>query len=168
MQLMSGRAIRITARIVFVLCGLTTLLTVVPYALLQGADLPYQSEWVAFVAVLGLVGGFSVVVALLPLAWIAKVCGKNRDDDSLFSKPLRLLGGFALVFYLVGVVAHFAPRTWNLPDQLMFCLCPMYLVRMTIDPSPLWVFLILAPMNAAVFGALGATLGFARMTLRRH
>jgi len=40
---------------------------------------------------------------------------------------------------------------------------------MTIDPPPVVIFFLLAPMNAAVFGALGAALGYARLALhRRH
>jgi hypothetical protein len=167
MRLMSARAIRITARIVFVLGGLTTLLTGVPYTLLRGEDLPYQSEWVVFAAGLGLVGGCSVVLALLPRSWIAKVCGKQREDASLFSVPLKVLGTLAVVFYLVALVAYFVPHTWNLSLQLMLCLCPMYLLRMTFDPLPVWVFLVLAPMNAAVYGSLGLTLEYVWLALRR-
>ena len=43
---MSGRAIRTTSRIAFFLCGLISLLTGVPFLMLQGAELPVQSEWV--------------------------------------------------------------------------------------------------------------------------
>lgn len=167
MRLMPGRAIRITARIVFVLCGFTTLLTGVPYALLRGEDLPYQNEWIVFVLVLGLVGGFTVLVAIVPSWWTAKAFGKARDDESPFSTPLKFLGTFALVFYLIAVIAHLAPHRWGLPTQLMLCLCPMYLVRMTFDPSAVWVFLILAPMNAAAFGSIGVAIGYLGLAFRR-
>jgi hypothetical protein len=50
----------------------------------------------------------------------------------------------------------------------MLLLCPMYFVKMTIDPSPVAIFFLLAPMNAAVFGAAGATLGFALLAFRRQ
>jgi len=165
---MGGRATRITARIVLLLCGLITLFTGVPYAMMQGEDLPFQSEWVIFAGALGLVGGFTVMVSLLPRSWIAKACGKARDEESLLTLPLKLLGGFAAVFYLFALVAFFAPHTWNLDPQLMLFLCPMYLVRMTFDPSPAWVWLILAPMNAAVYGALGVSLGCVWMILHRR
>ena len=69
--------------------------------MLRGADLPVQSEWVGFVAVLALVGVFSVTVAVLPRSWIAKACGRDRDDGRLFSTPMKLLGILAAVFYLV-------------------------------------------------------------------
>ena len=67
---------------------------------------------------------------------------------------------FAGVFYLVAVFAYFSPNRWNLNPQLMLALCPMYLVKMTFDPSPAAIFLLLAPMNAAVYGSLGLTSGY--------
>ena len=158
---MAGRAIRITSRIVFLVCGSISLLTGAPYVMLQGVDLPVQGEWVIFVVALALVGVFSVAVAVFPRSWIARLCKKDRDDERLFSAPLKLLGYFAAVSYLVALVAYLAPHRWNLDPQLMFALCPMYLVKMTIDPSLVAVFFLLAPMNAAVYGSLGLSLGYA-------
>jgi hypothetical protein len=167
MRAMTGRAIRITARIVFCVCGLISLLTAVPYALLRGTDLPVQSEWVLFVAGLAAVGIFSVTVSVVPRAWIARFCKKDRDDERLFGLPLKVLGGFAAISYLVAIFAYFAPQTWNLNPQLMLVLCPMYLVRMTFDPSPTLTFFLLGPMNAAVYGAIGMILGYARLAWAR-
>lgn len=157
---MSGRSVRISSRILFCICGLVSLFTAVPYTLLRGTDLPVQSEWVIFVAVLGVLGVFSVTVSLLPRAWIAKVCGRDRDDERLFALPLKLLVIFAAIAYCVAVFAHFAPHTWKLNPQLMLALCPMYLLRMTFDPSPALVFFLLAPMNAAVYGSLGVMFAY--------
>jgi hypothetical protein len=165
---MSGRAIRTTARITFFFCGLISLVTSVPYAALRGAELPVQSEWVLFVIALALVGIFSVMVAVLLRSWIAKACGRDRDDERLFSAPLKLLGIFAVISYFVALVAYLAPHSWNLNPQLMLVLCPMYLVRMNFDPSLVATFLLLAPMNAAVYGSLGLSLGYARLALRKR
>ncbi len=164
---MPGRAIRVTSRIAFLLCGLTSLLTAAPFVMLRGAELPVQSEWVIFAAALGLVGVCGVTLAVLPRSWIAKVCKKDRDDARLFLVPLKLLGGFAAISYLVALVAFLAPHRWNLDPQVMFPLCPLYFVKMTFDPSLVFVFFVLAPMNAAVYGALGLTLGHAWLALRR-
>jgi len=166
MRLVAGRAIRITSRIVFFGCGLISLLTGVPHAMLRGVDLPVQSEWVIFVVALALVGLFSLALALLPRSLSAKVCKKDRDDERLFSTPLKLLGGFAAISFLLALVAYFAPHSWNLNPQLMLALCPMYVVKMTFDPSPISIFLLLAPMNAAVYGSLGVTLGYAGLAFR--
>jgi hypothetical protein len=163
---MRGRALRITARVAFFLCGVISLITAAPYVLLRGVDLPVQSEWIPFAVVLALLGVVSLTAALLPRSWIAKACKTDRDDQRLFSAPLRLLGVFAAISYLVALVAYLAPRSWNLSPQWMLLLCPMYFVKMTIDPAPVAIFFFLAPMNAAVYGALGATLGYARLAFR--
>jgi hypothetical protein len=168
MHPMARRVVTISARIAFIVCGLVTLLTGVPYALLRGEDLPVASEWIIFVTALALIGGFSTVVALLPRSWIAKACQRERDDDRLFSAPLKLLGIFAAVSYLIAVGAWFAPRTWNLDPLLMLSLCPLYLIRMTLDPPPLFIFCVLSPMNAAVYGSLGVMVGYARLRFRRR
>jgi hypothetical protein len=165
---MPGRAIRITSRVVFFVCGLVSLLTGVPYAMLRGVDLPVQSEWVIFVIALALVGLFSLTLAFLPRSWIANICKKDRDDQRLFSVPLKLLGCFAAGSYLVALVAYFAPHTWDLNTQVMLALCPMYVVRMTFDPSPAAILLLLAPMNAAVYGSLGLVLGYALLAFRER
>jgi hypothetical protein len=170
---MAGRAIRATSRIAFFLCGAISLFTGVPFLMMRGEDLPVQSEWVIFVVVLALVGLFSVTLAVLPRSWIAKGCNqdrgkKDRDDAQLFSSLLKWLGGFAGISYLVALVAYLAPHRWNLDPQLMLALCPMYLVRMTLDPSLRITFFLLAPMNAAVYGSLGLTLRYAWLAFRKR
>jgi hypothetical protein len=87
---MAGGAIRTTSRIAFFLCGLISLFTGVPFLMMRGTELPVQSERVIFVAILGLVGVFSVTLAALPRSWIAKVCKKDRDDQQLFLEPLKM------------------------------------------------------------------------------
>jgi len=136
--------------------------------MLRGAELPVQSEWVIFVVVLAVVGGFSVIVAVLPRSWIARACKKDRDDAQLFSAPLKLLGAFALISYFVAVVAFLAPHRWDLNTQLMFSLCPLYFLKMAFDPSLVATFFLLAPMNAAVFGSLGLTVGYARLAFGKR
>jgi hypothetical protein len=158
---MPGRALRATSRIAFLSCGLISLFTGVPYAMLRGVGLPVQSEWIIFVVALAVIGIFSVTIGVLPRSWIAKACRKDPDDQRLFSVLRKVLAIFAGVFYLVAVFAYFSPNRWNLNPQLMLALCPMYLVKMTFDPSPVAIFLLLAPMNAAVYGSLGITFGYA-------
>lgn len=163
---MSGRAIRTLSRIVFLLCGLISLLTGVPYVMLRGIDLPVQSEWVIFVVALALVGFFSVALAVMPRSWIAKACRKDRDDERLFSLPLGILATFAAVFYLLALVAYLSPHRWNLDPQVMLSVCPLYFLKMTFDPSVLAVLFLLAPMNAAVYGSLGLMFGYGWLALR--
>lgn len=165
---MTGRATRITARILFAVCGLVSLITGVPYVMLRGAELPVQSEWILFAVALALVGILSVMVGVLPRSWIAAACKRDRDDPRLFSKPLNALVGYAAVFYLVALIAYLAPSRWNLNPQLMFALCPLYYVKMTFDPSPVAVIFLLAPMNAGVYGSLGVTAAYIGLAFSRQ
>jgi hypothetical protein len=165
---MTGHAIRITSRVAFILCGLISLFTCVPYVMMRGAELPVQSEWVVFAVALALVGVFSVAVGLLPRAWIAKACRKDRHNSQMFVTPLKWLGCFAAVFYLFAVFAYSAPNRWNLDPQLMLPLCPMYFVKMTFDPPLVAIFFLLAPMNAAVYGSLGLVLGYSWLAFRKR
>jgi hypothetical protein len=85
MPRMAGRATRATARTIFVICGLVSLVTCAPYVLLRGTELPVQSEWIVYAVALGAVGVFSVLVGLLPRSWLAKLGKRDRDDARLFS-----------------------------------------------------------------------------------
>lgn len=165
---MSPRALRIISRIVFWICGLASLVTSYLYVSEQGEDMPVQSEWVIFAVAWGLIGFVGVVAGTIPRSWIARICKSDREDRRLFSHPLMVLGIFAAIAYLVACFGFVVPHTWLLNLQLMMVLCPLYLVRTLIDPSPVWIFLVLAPMNAAVFGALGLTLAYAWMAARGH
>ncbi len=167
MRVMPSRAVRISARIVFFLCGILSLLTTVPYGMMRGVDLPVASEWILFVIALGVVALFSVLVAVLPSSWIAKTFRRRPDDERLYSTPLKMLGCFAAIAYLISVGAYLAPNRWNLDPQIMLALCPMYIVKMTFDPSAAAVFILLAPMNAGVYGALGTVFGFIGFAVRK-
>lgn len=136
--------------------------------MLQGIDIPVHRAWFLFPVALGVVGVFSVMVAVLPRAWIAKACKRGRDDEELFSAPLKLLGIFAAIAYLTALLAYLAPHRWDLNPTLMLSLCPMYFVKLSFDPSLVAVFFLLAPMNAAAYGALGVTAGYARLAFRKR
>lgn len=164
---MAGRAVKVTARIIFVICGAASLVTGFAFVMLKGSELPVQSEWIIYALALGAVGAFTLLMGVLPQSWIAKVGKRERDDPRLFSFPLKALGGFAAFFYLVAAFAYFAPNRWNLDPRFMFPLCPLYFLKMHFDPEPVEIFFMLAPMNAAVYGALGACLAYARLAFQK-
>lgn len=168
MRAMSARTTRVLSRIVFIVCGLTSLLNAFPYVLLQGVGLPVQSEWILFAVVLVLTGLFSVVVGVLPRSWIAKMVRRDQEDVRLFSAPLKVLGIFAAIAYLVALVAFFSSHSWHLNQQAMLVVCPMYFLKMNIDPSPLLIFFMLAPINAGVFGSLGLLVGYGWLGLHKE
>jgi hypothetical protein len=159
MPSMAGRAVNITARIVFFLSGVVTLLVAALYTMLRGEDLPRQSEWIIFVVILGLVGGINVLVAVFPASWTARVC-RVKEKSGLFSLPFRMFGAFAVAAYLITVGLFYTPHEWNLSGFLWtYLLCPEYIVRGNFDPRPLELFLIMAPMNAAGWGGVGTVVG---------
>lgn len=161
---MAGRAVNVAARILFFLSGVVSATVAVLYATMRGSDLPSQSEWTIFTVVLGLVGVVNVLVAIFPAQWTARIC-RIADKSSLFSRPLRLLGVFAVVSYLLTVGFFFTPREWNLGAHLWtYLLSPAYIVRQDLDPSAVELFLILAPIEAALGGAIGSVVGFWRLT----
>ena len=162
---MTGRSLRVASRLVFFVCGLVSLVTAVPFALLRGVGLPYQSEWIVFVLALGVVGMLAIAVAVMRRRWIASLSKTDGDDARIYSKPLNYAGRFAVIAYFTAVFAHFVPQAWNLNPQIMLALCPLYLVRMTFDPSVPFVLFLLAPMNSAVYGSLGVTVGYAAMMI---
>ena len=165
---MSVRATRVLSRIVFIVCGLTSLLDAFPYVLLRGAELPVQSEWIIFAVPLALVGLFSVAVGVMPRSRIAGMCRRDPEDVRLFSAPLKLLGIFAALGYIVALVAFSSTHSWHLNQQAMLVVCPMYFLKMSIDPSPVPIFFVLAPMNAGVFGSLGLIVGYAWLRLHKE
>jgi hypothetical protein len=157
---MAGRCGNITVRFVFFMGGVVSLAVAALYAMLRGSDLPYQNEWVIFTVVFGLVGAVNVLVAILPASWTAKIC-RVKNKSSLFS--LRMFGGFAVVSYLVAAGFFFTPHEWNLSGSLWtFLGCPVYIVRETFDPTRVEIFLVLAPINAVVYGTIGSMVGFWR------
>lgn len=153
------RAVNVIARAVFFLGGVVALAIAALYTMLHGSDLPRQSEWTIFAVVLSLVGGVNVLLAILPASWTARAC-RIEDKSSLFSLPFRMFGAFAVVSYLLTVGLFFTPREWNLTGFLWtFLACPVYVVRVNIDPSPVELFLVLAPIDATVYGTIGTVFG---------
>lgn len=164
---MAGRAVNIAARIVFFVSGAVSIAVAAIYGMMQGSDLPSQREWILFTVLFGLVGVVNVLAAIFPASWTAKIF-RVKDRSSLFSLPFRMFGAFAVVAYLLTVGLFFTPHAWNLSGSLWtYLLCPVYIVRETLDPNSVGLFLILAPIDAAVWGAVGSVAGFVLSPLFR-
>ena len=145
-------------------------------------DLSYvfSASWSLFSVALIVVGGFAVAIALLPSSWVEKPC-KIRPGKHPSFVPLKMLGCFAVCSYLLSVGFYFAPRSWNPSPQLLFSICPACVLTTAVDDSTLHNFsllfrggfapvflLLLGPLNAAVYGSLGAALGYVFVIFRKR
>jgi len=102
----------------------------------------------------------SVVIAFLPSSWLDAVCKIGPDTQDRSSIPIKLLGCFAGFSYLLTVGLDLAPHSWHPTAQLVYLLCPGCALTVTVDPSFGTVALLLAPLNAAVYGSFGGVLGY--------
>jgi hypothetical protein len=125
-------------------------------------------RWSRFSTALMLVGGLTVVIALISSSWREKLCKIGPETQYLSSIPMKLLGGFAGFSYLLTVGLNLAPHSWHPTTQEVFLLCPACVLAITVDPSLWTVALELAPLNAAVFGSLGAGLGCVFLAVRNR
>ena len=111
------------------------------------------------------VGVSAVLIALLPGSWVQSV--RKIEVSKPSSLPIKMLAGFALVSYFVVVGLSFAPHSWHPRPQFVFTVCPACALTITVDPSLGTVLLGLAPLSAAVYGSLGAVLGYISVVLRK-
>jgi hypothetical protein len=66
---------------------------------------------------------------------------------------------FAIVGNLVAVGLYFAPTKWHPSADLVFAICLPAILTITVDPSFAAVALILAPLNAIVYGLVDLMIG---------
>jgi hypothetical protein len=163
---MASSLIGIPSRFAFLVCGLISLALSRVYLALRGLDPVPHASWSVFSAALMVVGGFAVFIALLPGSWVEKACKIEPGNPSLL--PIKMLAGFAVISYLVIVGLLFAPLTWYPSPQVVFSVCPACALTITVDPSLGTVLLGLAPLSAAVYGSLGAVLGYMSVVLRKR
>ena len=76
------------------------------------------------------------------------------------SVPLKVGLVLAACAYLWTLArALLPPSRVNIPVPLVFVLCPACILTPTVDPSLSTVAILLAPMNAFVYGLLGLCIG---------
>jgi hypothetical protein len=165
MRRMATGSIGIPSRLIFFACGLISISMSAIYRAVQGLGPAVVGKWLVFSTVLMLLGGFSVVISLLPSSWVERVCKVGPGDKRLSSLPLQMLAAFAVFSYLLTAGLAFAPLSWRPGPQLVFSICPACALTMTVGPSLGSVLLLLAPLDAAVYGSLGAALGYISVAL---
>jgi len=77
------------------------------------------------------------------------------------SLVFRVALTFAVLGYLIAVGLYFAPASWHFRSSTVLTICPpifLTMVSMT-DPSLTTVVVILAPLNALLYGIAGFLIG---------
>ena len=164
---MRSTLIGIPSRIAFFACGTISVALSRIYLALLGFDPASHASWSVFASALMVVGGFAVLIALMPGSWVAKAFKIEPTRRSLV--PIKMMGGFAGASYLVIVGLSIAPHALHPPNpQFVFSLCPACALTVTVDPSIGAVLLFLAPLSAAVYGSLGGGLGYLSVVLHKN
>jgi hypothetical protein len=165
---MANGLTRLSSRLALIVCGLTSVLLSRAFKLVQGVMPNANVKWSLFSTALMLMGGLTVVIALLPSSWLDRACKIGADTRDGSSVPIKLLGAFAVFSYLLTVGLDLAPLSWHPTAQVVYLLCPACVLTITVDPSFGAVLLGLAPLNAAVYGSLLAVLGCALLAVRNR
>lgn len=165
---MTDSAIGVPSRLAFLVCGTISILIGNLYRNLRLAPGPVaHSKWDLCSVALMAVGGLAVAIALLPGSWIKSVRKIGPNHQQTLSLPLQMLGGFAAFSYLLTIGAFFAPLRGHPSPGLVFFVCPAWALMLGAGDSVGTVVLLVAPVDATVYGSLGATLGFLLAVFRR-
>jgi hypothetical protein len=73
----------------------------------------------------------------------------------------KIVIGFAGAGYLVALGMYLAPVTWHFPTGFVLAICPAFLMTtlsMT-DPSLAAMVIVIAPLNAILYGVVGVPIG---------
>ncbi len=164
---MANRPVQVLSRFAFAVCGTIAILIGNLYRNLTGAPGPVvNAHWDLSSVVLMIVGGSAIVIAVLPIGWVERTCENGPSDRRLLSVPIKTLGGFALLSYLVNVGLCFAPLNWRPNPWFVFSICPACALTLATDLSVETVLLLVAPISAAVYGSLGGVAGFLLLVFR--
>jgi hypothetical protein len=76
--------------------------------------------------------------------------------------------GLGALSYLITVGLYFIPPIWHPSTGTVFTICPACVLTSRVDPYFLSVVLILASIDAMVYGAIGLVIGLIVERLRRR
>ena len=153
-------------RLAFFVCGVVTASVGRVYGGFQQFRPTDRMNWSPFYVVLVIVGLTAVCVSLLPIKWIGRIESDPVERKS--STSLKFLLAFAAVGFLLVIILGFAPpKAVQPPWALVYSICPACVLTLTVDPSLTFMIVLLAPINAAIFGAIGGVVGTVVDLLRR-
>jgi hypothetical protein len=166
---MASRLVGILSRLAFFACGTISILMSNVYRASQSVSYPAVTyRWTLFSAVLATVGGFAVCAALLPASWVEKACNSGPNSPRRRLVPIKMLASFAVFGYLSTIGLDLASTYWHPSPQFVFSMCLACVLSITVDVSNWTVWVLLAPLNGAVYGAFGAAFGFLFVALRNR
>ncbi|HEX4007665.1 MAG TPA: hypothetical protein VHX60_15935 [Acidobacteriaceae bacterium] len=140
-------------------CGLFSILVGRTYESLHLFYPSDQRVWTIFYIVLIVLGVISLGAGLLPDSWMRKMLGWGSGEGSPLRLSVKLLVVFAAISYgTVALLAVVHPST-RISPLTTYSLCPSCVLTLTVDPSLTSSLLVLAPLSAAAYGALGAAIG---------
>ncbi len=160
--------IGIPSRIAFFVCGIVAIFLGNAYRMFRPFDPTLQGTWLLLSIALIAVGGFAVVLALLPTSWLTSLFKIESRSERFSLVPIKMLGVFAVFSYLWTAALYFAPHGWHPAPPLVYSYCPACVLTITVDPSFSSVLMLLAPLDAAVYGSLGAVSGCTFIAIRNH
>jgi hypothetical protein len=155
------------ARLLLLLCGVAAVRISAVCRSLRRFFPNNHGSWLALSLVLLLAGGVSLIAAVTPRRWIVRMRGPDPKSDFSDKLTIRLLLGFAAFSYLLVAGPTFAGPSLEIPPGVLYAACPACALTITVDPSLASVLLVLAPVNAAVYGAIGATIGVVLAATKR-
>jgi hypothetical protein len=153
------------SRLALLVCGIAAILT--GNAFIRLREFLQHSEWLGLSVILLGAGFLSLVAAVIPDVWIKRLLWASSEQH-LSSLPMTLLMIFAASSYLLVVAITFAGPALSIPPLLVYSLCPACVITVTVDPSLPTVLFFLAPLNAAVYGAVGGAVGYLVTAFRRQ
>jgi hypothetical protein len=157
------------SRFGFFICGLITFAVGRVFAAMLHLGFTASAFGRSESVVLTLVAAFTVLIAFAPSSWIGEVCRIDTTNQGSSSTPIKMLGSFAGIAYVVTVgLQLIPPGRHQIDPRLVFLVCPACALTLTVDPSLGTVLVLLAPLNAAVYGAFGGTLGYIVLAIRNR
>jgi hypothetical protein len=165
---MATGLLKLASRLALIACGMISILLSRTFRSFQGVMPAVNVNWHLFATALMVIGSLTVAIALLPSSWLDRACNSEASTKNYSSLPIKLAAVFALVAYLFTVGLDFAPRNWHLSANMLYVVCPACVATITADPSFGAVALVLAPLNAAVYGSFGVLLGYSFLAVRNR
>jgi hypothetical protein len=157
----------VIVRLAFLLCGAASLRISSACKLLTRFFPGAPGEWLLLSGFLLATGVVSLLTAVLPGNWAMRLRRGHRGDATQSNLPIKALLGFAACSYLVTTGLGLWGAALSPPPAVVYTVCPACVLTVTVDPSPISVLLVLGPVNAAVFGSIGGTVGWLSVLLRR-